>query len=295
MFDNKQQLLAHLHTFSVAAKYLSFTDAANELFLTQSAVSHRIKKLETQLKFNLFIRKTRKLELTPEGVRVLSMLNTSFELIFSELSDIQNGELSGEIYIGTSPYFASAWLMPRLKNFRGQYPNLSIKLVTKQNIADFQFDPIDLGIFYSDGHYPDHFKMPLFQGKRIPICTPEYADKHRLFDDVLNLKEVNFIHNGSHSAWRYWLDQMKVNINCTQRCDVFAHEHSSEAARQSMGIALGRLEFDYSLIESGELVAPFPAIESGKGYDLVCPQGMQSRAKFQAFSNWIVDECRKSE
>ncbi|MEZ9794598.1 LysR family transcriptional regulator, partial [Vibrio splendidus] len=78
LFENRQQTLSLLHTFSVAAKHLSFTLAADELFLTQGGVSHRIKKLEQQLKFNLFVRKTRKLELTPEGQRVLSMLNVSF-------------------------------------------------------------------------------------------------------------------------------------------------------------------------------------------------------------------------
>ncbi|MBW3697783.1 LysR family transcriptional regulator [Vibrio sp. T187] len=287
MFDNKQQLLAHLHTFSVAAKYLSFTMAAKELCLTQSAVSHRIRKLEDQLKFTLFIRKTRKLELTPEGTRVLTMLNTSFELIFSELNDIQNGELSGELYIGTSPYFASAWLLPKLKSFRDLYPNLSIKLLTKQHEVDFQFDPIDLGIFYGEGHYPDHFSERLFVGKRVPVCTPEYAKQFKLFGNPHHLKDVNFIHSGGHGAWKYWLDQVGLDIDCTQKYDLFTHEHTCAAALQSMGVSLGRLEFDRHLLESGELVAPFPIIDSHKGYDMVCPQGMQSRVKYQAFSKWI--------
>lgn len=285
--DNKQQLLAHLHTFSIAAKHLSFTLAANELFMTQSAVSHRIKKLEQQLNFALFIRKTRQLSLTPEGARVLTLLNTSFELIFSELEDIQRGELSGELYIGTSPYFATAWLMPRLKNFRECYPNLSIKLLTKQHQADFQFDAIDVGIFYSEGVYPDHYCERLFAGRRTPVCTPEYARQHNLFDNPQNLQQVNFIHSGGVSAWKHWLRESKLEIDCALKSDMFTHEHATDAAKQGMGIALGRIEFDRPLLESGELVAPFATMDSGKGYDLVCPQGMQNRAKFQAFADWV--------
>ncbi|MGF1753950.1 LysR substrate-binding domain-containing protein [Vibrio makurazakiensis] len=290
MFDNKQQLLAHLHTFSIAAKHLSFTITANEMCLTQSAVSHRIKKLEDQLQFSLFIRKTRKLELTPEGTRVLAMLNTSFELIFSELEDIKNGELSGELYIGTSPYFASAWLIPRLKSFRDLYPNLSLKLLTKQHQTDFEFDPLDVGIFYSEGVYPDHFSQRLFKGRRMPICTPEYAKQYRLFDNPENLSQVNFIHSGSYSAWGQWLNDYGLDINCTTKSDLFTHEHSSAAALQSMGIALGRMEFDRHFLESGKLVAPFPAFDSEKGYDVVCPKGMQTRPKFQAFLNWVQEQ-----
>ncbi|MFT6984988.1 MAG: LysR family D-serine deaminase transcriptional activator, partial [Psychromonas sp.] len=98
--DNKQALLTNMHTFSVAARHLSFTKAGEELCLTQGAVSHRIKNLEKQLGFSLFVRLTRRLELTPEGERLLVTLNHSFAEIFSELDDIRFNELRGELYIG---------------------------------------------------------------------------------------------------------------------------------------------------------------------------------------------------
>lgn len=289
MRKNKQQILSYMHTFSVAAKYLSFTVAASELALTQGGVSHRIKKLESQVGFKLFIRKTRQLELTKEGARLYSMINRSFELIFSELDDIRHHELSGEIYIGTSPYFASAWLIPRLQSFKELYPNLSIKLQAKESKLDFQFEPVDLGIFYGSGHYPDHHSRRLFAGNRLPVCTKGYADRFSLYEGIDNLKDVNFIHSGSFSAWQHWLDGMEADIDCTMKRDLFTQtDLTVEAARHSMGVALGRLELVEKYLESGELVAPFPAIESGKGYDLVCPEGMQNGAKYQAFSHWIM-------
>jgi LysR family D-serine deaminase transcriptional activator len=288
---NQQQQLSLLYTFSVAARHLSFTKAAEELFLTQGGVSQRIKKLEMQLQFNLFIRKTRKLELTPEGQRVLSVLNSSFESIFSTLSDIQTGELTGSLHIATSPYFASAWLIPKLPSLRQQYPNLSIKLQTKQNQSDFQFEPYDVAIFYSQGRYPNHYSERLFSGKRTPVCSVDYAAEHGLHNGLSALSDVNFIHRGDTSAWQYWLDEMNVGIDCEKRCDFYSDNRlAMEAAELSLGVFLARYEFAQPLIQAGRLVAPFPHIESGKGYDLVCPKGMETRAKFQAFSRWVHSE-----
>ncbi|SBS65594.1 LysR substrate-binding domain-containing protein [Vibrio atlanticus] len=291
LFENRQQTLSLLHTFSVSAKYLSFTLAAEELFLTQGGVSHRIKKLEQQLKFNLFVRKTRKLELTPEGQRVLAMLNVSFESIFSELVDIQTGELSGELYIATSPYFASSWLMPRLPEFRRLYPNLSIKLQTKQSQADFQFEPYDVAIFYSEGHYPNHYSERLFSGVRTPVCSPEYAKQFNLEKGIEHLGDVRFIHNGDITAWQRWLHEAQSNANCALQCDYYSDNRlAMDAAMLSMGVALGRLEFMKPQIEQGLLVAPLMNIESGKGYDLVCPKGMEQRTKFQVFTQWVKQQ-----
>ncbi|CAK3146946.1 MULTISPECIES: LysR substrate-binding domain-containing protein [Vibrio] len=291
LVTNQQQQLSLLHTFSVAARHLSFTQAAEELFITQSGVSQRIKKLEIQLQFNLFIRKTRKLELTPEGERVLSILNSSFESIFSTLSDIQTGELTGSLHIATSPYFASAWLIPRLPSLRQQYPHLSIKLQTKQNQSDFEFEPYDVAIFYSKGEYPNHYSERLFSGNRTPVCSADYAEEHGLNRGINTLSDVNFIHRGDTSAWQYWLDEMSVGIDCEKRCDFYSDNRlAMEAAELSLGVFLARLEFALPLIQAGKLVAPFPHIESGKGYDLVCPKGMKTRAKFQAFSRWVHSE-----
>ncbi|MCK6264403.1 LysR family transcriptional regulator [Vibrio sp. ZSDE26] len=291
LLSNKQQLLSLLHTFSIAAKHLSFTHAATELFLTQGGVSHRIKKLELQLGFSLFIRKTRKLELTPEGERVLAMLNTSFESIFSELMDIQTGELSGELYIATSHYFASDWLIPRLGSFRTLYPNLSIKLQTKQTQSDFQFEPYDVAIFYSEGHYANHYSERLFEGGRTPVCTRDYANKFDLQADPENLVNAQIIHSGDASAWQYWLDEMDLGIDASKRCDHYSdNKIAVDAARYSLGVALGRLEFVQPMIDSGELIAPFEMVPSGKGYDLVCPKGMETRTKFKVLSDWAKQQ-----
>lgn len=290
--DKKQQLLANMHTFSVAARYLSFTQAGNELNLTQSAVSHRIKNLEASLGFKLFVRLTRRMELTPEGERLLLTLNSSFESIFSELEDIRSNELSGELCIGTSPGFASLWLLPRLASFQAQYPSLNIRLITKEMQLDFEYEPVDAAIFYSDGHFPGFHCQHLFSEKRVPVCSPQYAERYGLLEKgIEGLREVTFIHSSHSKIWRHWLNEMGVDIDCQKRRLVFNYSDLDVmGARQSLGIAMGRQRFARQYIESGELISPFPAIDTGMGYDLVCPEGMQHRPKFVAFSRWVVNQ-----
>jgi len=291
---NNQKLLANMYTFRVTAHVMSFTKAAKVLFLTQGAVSHRIKSLEKELGFDLFIRLTRQLKLTPEGERLLLTLGHSLDMIFSELEDIAKQELNGELCIGTSSYFASAWLIPRLPDFQALYPNLNIKIQTREEFRDFQYSVLDAGIYYSEGNYPDCYSQRLFDDYRVPVCTPEYANKFHLYDDIDNLTSVNFIHGTGHHAWEHWLSANNVNINCTKNQYLFTHNNLTiDAAKSGLGISMGRLAFVKEDLESGELVAPFPSIKADKGYDIVCTQGLQKRAKFLAFSKWVLSECEK--
>lgn len=293
--ERKQQLLANMHSFSVVSKYLSFTKAAQELNLTQGAVSHRIKNLEKQLGFPLFVRLTRRMELTPEGERLLLTLNQSFESIFSELEDIISNDLSGELYIGTSPAFATSWLMPRIGKFREQYPQLNLRLKVKGYRPDFKYEPLDAAIFYSSGHYPDCYSSRLFDERRIPVCSPHYARQFELNNgDISQLEEVTFIHGERSQIWSRWFEKMGKDINCYRKtCTFNLYEHDIMAARQSLGVAMGRLRFVLPYLKSGELVAPFESINNGLGYDLVCPEGMQRRPKFQAFSRWLAEEVEQ--
>ncbi|WP_051902347.1 LysR substrate-binding domain-containing protein, partial [Photobacterium sanctipauli] len=269
---------------------------AQELNLTQGAVSHRIKNLEKQLGFPLFVRLTRRMELTPEGERLLVTLNQSFDSIFTELEDIRTNELSGELYIGTSPGFANGWLMPRLGAFQQQFPNLNVRLLAKEDKIDFQYEPLDAAIYYSDDDYPGFYCYRLFDERRIPVCSPEYAKRLGLAEGKMDgLRDATFIHGSRSSIWQRWLKEMGVtDIDPTKRQYIFNFsDFDVNAARQSLGIAMGRQRFAMPFILSGELVAPFPSINTGLGYDLVCPDGMQKRPKFQAFYRWLKQELEQ--
>ncbi|MFV0575883.1 MAG: LysR substrate-binding domain-containing protein [Vibrio sp.] len=299
--DKKQQQLTNMHTFSVAAKFLSFTKAAEELFITQGAVSQRIKALESQLGFSLFVRLTRKLELTQEGQRLLHAINQSFDVIFSEIEDIQFNELRGELYIGVAPTFGQSWLLPRLADFQQKYPNLNVKIRVKASRLDFQHEPVDIAIYYSNDEHSGFYHQRLFQESLTPICTPKYFEQH--FDHskplAAQLQQATFIHSTesleasepSHE-WNVWLKQQTQldlhDLNVMHKSYIFNHsDMAAVAVKNHMGIGLGRKALIESYLKSGDLIAPFEQVESNKGYDLVCLNGQQHRPKNAAFIQWL--------
>ena len=147
----QQNRLALLHTFEVTASHLSFTRAAEDLHLTQGAVSHRIRHLEELLGFRLFIRMTRKLALTQEGERLLATLSRSLRQISDEIEDIREQDLRGLLHIGIAPTLAQLWLMPRLADFQRSWPSLNLKLKVRAGVVDFHEEQVDLAIYYGNG------------------------------------------------------------------------------------------------------------------------------------------------
>ncbi|MCE0496112.1 LysR substrate-binding domain-containing protein [Vibrio salinus] len=298
--DNKQTLIANLYSFSVAAKFLSFTLAAEELCLTQGAVSQRIKKLEQELGFKLFVRLTRKLELTEEGKRILGVLNTSLDTVFSEIEDIRFNELRGELYIGIAPTFAHLWLMPRLASFQSRYPNLNVKIRVKASKLDFQNQPVDLAIYYGDATHADFYHQRLFDETLVPVCTPQYARSLNLNTGDKQLSEACFLHCtesleflSPQAEWQTWLKETNRKIDVMSKKYVFNHEELTMlAAKNSMGIAMGRYQLIKPYLDSGELIAPLETVDSGLGYDLICPKGHEVRPRFNAFSLWINEQLR---
>ncbi len=302
--DRTQQILANMYTFSVAGKCLSFTKAAEELFITQGAVSQRIKLLEEQLGFSLFVRMTRKLELTKEGERLLHALNQSFDMIFSELDDIKFNELRGELYIGAAPTFAQRWLLPKLPEFQRLYPNLNIKLRVKASRLDFQHEPVDVAIYYSGSEHPGFYHQRLFDEVLLPVCSPEYFKFHLASKDQIadQLAIATFIHctesleaSEPSQEWKIWLENQNneglKSLNVMNKTYIFNHaDMAIIAAKNNMGIGIARESLVRDSLNAGELVAPFEQVKSGRGYDLICLNGQQLRPKNAAFIEWLKEQ-----
>ncbi|MEJ6120662.1 LysR substrate-binding domain-containing protein [Vibrio sp. 2-Bac 85] len=293
--DRKQLIIANLYTFNVAAKCLSFTKAAEELCLTQGAVSQRIKQLELQLGFKLFVRLTRKLELTEEGRQMRETVNSAFSAIFSDIDDIKFNELSGELYIGIAPTFAQSWLMPKLASFQVLYPNLNLKIRVKASPLDFKHEPVDLAIYYHRQQLPDMYNEIIQEEFLTPVCTPEYAKRHKINANIDSLNGLNLIHctESLDSAsfdyeWKFWLNHQAHAITTHPHYYVFNHaEMAVSAIRNHIGIGMGRIALIQHYLDSGELIAPFASIPAEMNYLLICPKGMEQRPKFKAFTQWL--------
>lgn len=288
---NQQTLLRNLHTFNVAAQRMSFTLAAKELHLTQGAVSHRIKVLESELGFNLFVRGTRKLELTAEGERFQKTLSKSLSNIFGEIEDINSTELHGKLNIGTSPAFANSWLLPRIAEFKRRYPRFNLNIFAQEE-QDFHKNHLDVAVYYGDSQLKDVYRKPLFGEKYIPVCTPGYAKQLGIFDDGLeSLNRVNFIHALESDVWQRWIKHHNIEVNLFRQFYCVSHRDMGvQSALHDVGVAMGRYQFVKQYIETGELVTPYPSMETEMSYDVICPLGSEKRPKVHTFIKWLESQ-----
>lgn len=288
---NHQSLLRNLHTFNIAAEKMSFTLAAKKLHLTQGAVSHRIKVLEGELGFNLFVRGTRKLELTEEGLRFQRTLSKSLSSIFSEIEDINNTDLYGQINIGTSPAFANSWLLPRLADFKKRYPKFNLNIFSQEE-QDFHQNHLDIAIYYGAENLKDMYRQPLFGEKYIPVCTPSYAAENDIFEDGLeSLHRINFIHALGSDVWQRWIKHHQLDVNLFEQFYCVSHRDMGvRSALHNIGVAMGRYHFVKQYIETGELITPYPSMETNKSYELICPLGTEKRPKVRTFIRWLENQ-----
>lgn len=292
-FQNKLTLLS---TFEVAARHLSFKLAAEELYLTPSAISHRIQQLEQQLGFRLFIRKTRQLVLTEDGSRLLMTLTTSLRRIDDEIDDIRDNDLRGTLTLGVAPIFGQHWLMPRLPDFQQRWPSLNLMLRVRAGTVDFNEEHIDLAIYYGATHYPDLYKELIFEEQLVPVCTPAYAAQMNLIESPENMKDACFLHASEStdvqnlfSEWRIWCEGSKTELPFDGRYYGFnTYMFALDAAKNSMGVLMGRYQLVKPLLASGQLVSPqFNLVPAERHYELFYPKEYAQRPRVRAFTDWL--------
>ncbi|CAM2849060.1 DNA-binding transcriptional regulator DsdC [Acinetobacter celticus] len=289
--------LSKLYTFEVAARHESFALAAEELFLTPSAVSHQINLLEKELDIKLFLRLHRKVELTSEGKRVFWALQSSLDHLNTEIKAIQNQALAGSLTIYARPSIAQCWLVPKLSDFIQRYPFIQLSILTGNENINFQRAGIDLAIYFDnqpsfqlDYHY-------LMDEHIIPVCSPEYAAKFNLMGNLDNLVLCTLLHdcqawsNGTGTdEWNSWAIHFNVNIDSSVGMSFDRSDLALIAAKNHLGITMGRKRLVQKDIETGELVMPFPEMY------LRCDQhyyvaSLKDRKwpKIDAFIDWLKD------
>lgn len=288
--------LSSLCFFSCAAKHASFTLAADELHITQSAVSHRIRKLEEQLGVKLFQRFTRRLVLTEEGVRLAAVLETSLADIENEIRNIRNQELNGSLNLTAPPSFLGCWLLPRLEQFRIKYPGIRINSQARSDLVDFRAESIDIAVYYGNGVYPGLSVTPLMEEKLIPVCTREYASYHNLWNNPQALNTCMLLHDSTawpqalyYSEWEEWATKAQVTRLNYEHCYTFDRSDLAvQAAMNGSGVAIGRLKLVRRRLKSGELVTPFDLpCRSEQNYYVVSNKDFKHSARLAAFTDWI--------
>ncbi len=289
--------LNSLRAFEAAARHLSFTRAADELFVTQAAVSHQIKGLEEFLGVQLFIRKNRKLLLTDEGQEYWPKIRDIFEKLAVATEQIKAQGASGALNISVVPTFAIVWLVPRLSRFNALYPDIEVRLKATDREVDFVQEDIDVAIYYEKGDYPGMYSETLLNEFLTPVCAPSLLDGDKPLNEPEDLKHHMLLHDASTEEWRDWLKLAGVRGVDLRKGPVFSHSSMvMQAAIHGQGVALGHNVLAQPDIETGRLCCPFDIVlPSDYKYDLVCPEEWAERPKIKAFRDWIVETVAQEQ
>jgi LysR family glycine cleavage system transcriptional activator len=282
--------LGAIRVFETAARLKSFTRAADELGVTQAAVSWQVKALEQRLGQPLFVRRVREVDLTPAGERLARAATESMALLRAALSDLVESD-EGVLAVTTLQSLATHWLAPRLGGFQLAHPGLAVRLETSHAMRDLSRGEADLGLRSGAGPWPgltSHFLMPFVQA---PLCSPNFLANAGGFERPADLLKATRI--GNAREWAIWFEAAGVSppdAVAAPRLEADAQSLEVASAMAGQGLALGSPIFFAPDIAAGRLVQPFDIAPSyGGGYWLVYPEDRRRVRKIAAFRDWILD------
>lgn len=289
--------LNSLKAFEAAARNLSFTKAAEELFVTQAAISHQIKLLEEHLSIKLFMRRNRSLLLTEEGQSYYLDIKDIFANLHEATEKLLTRGAKGSISIALTPSFAIQWLIPRLSEFNKVHPDIDVKIKAVDFEENSLTDDVDVAIYYGMGGWPNVQADKLHTEFFIPVCSPLLLAGEHPIQIPADLKHHNLLHDMTRNNWNEWIKQANIkDINVNQG-PIFSHSSMVlQAAIHGQGVALGHNILAKPEIESGRLITPFNQILlSKKSYYLVCREAQIDSAKINTFRNWLLEEVRREQ
>ncbi|GAB3022927.1 transcriptional regulator GcvA [Bowmanella dokdonensis] len=289
--------LNSLKAFEAAARHLSFTRAADELFVTQAAVSHQIKALEEFLGIKLFLRKNRSLLLTEEGQGYYLDIKD----IFASLQDATQRLLArgakGAITVALPPSFAIQWLVPRIHKFSVEHPDIDVRIKAVDFDEGHLTDDVDVAIYYGRGKWPGLHADKLHTEYLTPICSPLLFQSDKPLDTLDDLRFHTLLHDSSREPWKHWIREFNVlGVNVNQG-PIFSHSMLVlQAAALGQGIALGHSVLARAEIQSGRLICPFEErLITRNAYYLVCHESQAELGKIATFRDWVLTQVREEQ
>ena len=287
-----------LRVFDSAARHLSFTKAAEELFVTQAAVSHQIKTLEEFLGLKLFRRRNRSLLLTEEGQSYYLDIKEIFSSINEATRKLLARSAIGALTVSLSPSFAIQWLVPRLSGFNQAYPGIDVRIQAVDREEDKLADDVDVAIFYGRGNWTGLRTDRLYAEYLIPVCAPSLLTGEKPLKTPSDLIYHTLLHDTSRRDWQAYVRQLEIQnqIN-VQQGPIFSHSSMViQAAVHGQGVALVNNVMARSEIESGRLVRPFQdVLVSKNAFYLVCQDSQAELGKIAAFRQWILSQAANEQ
>lgn len=282
-----------LRAFEAAARHLSFTKAADELNVTQAAISHQIKGLEEWLGATLFQRGVRSLTLNEAGAAYLPSVKLAFDGLADATDRLFRRDDGGALTVSTMPSLAAKWLVLRLGRFQERRPDIDVRLQTSSALVDFARQDVDVAIRFGTGHWPGLRAERLMGEKIFPVCSPALLRADRPLNVPDDLRHYPLLHDDYVINWRMWLDAAGAQGVDVSRGPVFNDSALMlQAAVAGRGVALARNVLAADDMAAGRLVRLFDVAAPGDwAYFVVAPSHYFQRAKVRAFRDWLFEEA----
>lgn len=286
--------LTSLRAFEAAGRHLSFTRAAEELTVTQAAISHQVKALEEHLGVALFLRLPRQLELTKAGKILLPVVRDAFDRIGASVTQLNKDVASSALTVKLAPSFAAKWLSPRLDDFRRKHPKIDLSLTLANEPADFQRQAVDIAITYGKGDWRGVVSERILSIDFFPVCSPQLMNGDNPITTPEDLAACTLLHDTDHVAWSDWLELAGIeNVDAQRGTVVDDTNVLMQAAIDGLGVALGSEHFVADRLASGRLVKPFDiTLHSDYAYYVVCPKKNLRRPEVAEFQAWLMEQSK---
>jgi LysR family glycine cleavage system transcriptional activator len=283
-----------LRAFEAAARHLSFTRAAEELNVTQAAISHQVKALEDQLGITLFRRLNRTLLLSTEGQTLFPAVRDALDTLSEATESLAARGAGGTLTVSTLPSFAAKWLVPRMSRFHDRHPEIELRIAATERLVDFARDDVDVAIRFGTGGWPGVRAELVAEEAVTLVCSPSLLGTLRQPSDLANftLLHEEMLPFDPSPGWNAWLNAAGITNIDTTRGPRFSHTHMIlQMAMEGHGVALGGTVLIADDLVAGRLIAPFNIeLPSGFAYYLVCPTSAVTRPKIKAFWDWVSEE-----
>ena len=299
--------LGNLRAFEAVARRLSFSDAAEELFVTQSAVSRQIKGLEDELGAALFVRGTRHVELTQSGRALLRSVESGLGQIDASVRQIRQARSRKRVSVTTFASFGSLWLLPRIEAFQRQHPDIDIRVSATDTLADLDDPELDLSLRYCSPAQAPEGAVRMFGEVLTPVVSRSLAEQIRRGQAPPLATAADLAHHTlaeeddtktstEYLSWRRWLtlnDQPGLEpkrwlyLNFTYQ--------QVQAALAGHGVALARVALVFEALQRGELIEPFGdtgRMSSPYLYWLIVSPTGQLRPEVAQFCDWVLEQAR---
>jgi LysR family transcriptional regulator, glycine cleavage system transcriptional activator len=281
-----------LRAFEAAARLSSFTLAAAELNVTQTAISHQIRRLEEQLGIKLFIRQNRSLALTREARDYLPSIRTAFEDLRRATARLRRADQDGRLTVSTTASLATKWLVSRVAAFQDANPGMEVRITTSTHLVDFQREEVDIAVRYGRGNWFGVRADWLMAERLFPVCSPALLNGANPLQQPADLAHHTLLHTSiPRDGWNMWLAAAGLPHSIAERRGLTFDLGfmAIQAAVEGLGIALGQSQLVEADIAAGRLVAPFDTdLPQDAGYYVVTPEATADVPKIALFRDWLI-------